>query len=63
MQHLNAAPNPCFLNAFIMGVLTKAQMHGAAPFPWQSPYRGGTIVIAQMLPPLVRVESPIAVQQ
>eukprot|EP00957_Ditylum_brightwellii_P208512 15357809-Ditylum_brightwellii.AAC.1 len=37
MQHLKAAPNPYFLNAFVMGVLTKAQMHGAAPFPWPSP--------------------------
>eukprot|EP00957_Ditylum_brightwellii_P033722 2555905-Ditylum_brightwellii.AAC.1 len=41
MQYLNAALSPCSLSAFSIGVLTNANMHGAAPFPCHNPCGGG----------------------
>ena len=41
MQHLNAAPNPFYLNALRRGVLTSAQIHGSDPLSFPSPYGGG----------------------
>eukprot|EP00957_Ditylum_brightwellii_P174913 13318574-Ditylum_brightwellii.AAC.1 len=41
MQHLNAAPNPCSLSAFSIGVLTSTHMHGSALFPCPNPCGGG----------------------
>eukprot|EP00957_Ditylum_brightwellii_P170128 12950459-Ditylum_brightwellii.AAC.1 len=41
ISHLQATPKPCSLRAFRMGVLTRAQMQGAAPLPCPSPCGGG----------------------
>ena len=63
MQYLNAALSPCSLSAFSIGVLTNANMHGAALFPCHNPCGGGLHGIAQMSPPYESIESLNAVLQ